>query len=82
MKTFIAIMLVLFSTVAFAGDDFIFAPVISQPSNESGFKGIDSYVVSGDNGSEVFHVMSLEPVSKDSYLIVGPNGEKKVVIKY
>ena len=61
---------------SFAGD-FIFAPVISQPAPGE----MDSYVISGDNGSEVIHVMSLEPVAKDSYLIVRPNGESNVIIK-
>ena len=57
---------------SFAGDDFIFAPVADKP----GLVGVDSYVISGDNGSEVFHVMSLDPVNNDgtllSVLVVSP----------
>jgi hypothetical protein len=78
MKTFITIILVLISTVAFAGDTFIF----SQPSDKPGLDGIDSYVITGDGPTEVIHVMSLEPVAEDSYLIVRPNGESNVVIKF
>jgi hypothetical protein len=62
---------------SFAGD-FIFAPVISQPAPGE----MDSYVISGDNGSEVIHVISLEPTTKDAYLVVGPDGESNVVIKF
>ena len=62
---------------SFAGDDFIFAPVISQPAPDA----IDSYVVSGDNGSEVIHVISLEPVAKDSYVVIRGDGKSNVVIK-
>ena len=80
MKILLTIILVLITSVAFAGD-FIFAPVISQPSNKPGLDGIDSYVISGDNGSEVIHVISLEPVAKDSYLLVRPGGKSNVVIK-
>ena len=80
--TLIFCLLFLAVPCSFAGDDFIFAPVISQPSDKPGLDGIDSYVVSGDNGSEVIHVMSLEPVAKDSYLVVGPDGESNVVIKF
>jgi hypothetical protein len=63
---------------SFAGDGFIFAPVISQPAPGE----MDSYVISGDNGSEVIHVISLEPTTKDAYLVVGPDGESNVVIKF
>ena len=76
MKTIFTIIFVLVSTVCFAGD-FIFAPVISQPAPGE----MDSYVISGDNGSEVIHVISLEPTTKDAYLVVGPDGESNVVIK-
>ena len=62
---------------SFAGDDFIFAPV----TDKSAFEDIDSYVITGNGRTEVFHVMSLEPVAKDSYLIVGPGGKSKVIIK-
>ena len=81
MKILLTIILVLITSVAFAGD-FIFAPVISQPSDKPGLDGIDSYVVSGDRGSEVIHVISLEPVAKDSYLIIRPNGKSNTVIKF
>ena len=67
-----------FPVAAFAGDTFIFSP----PPDKPGLDGIDSYVISGDNGSEVIHVISLEPVAKDSYLVVGPDGESNVVIKF
>ena len=70
-------LIFLFATCSFAGD-FIFAPVISQPAPDA----IDSYVVSGDRGSEVIHVISLEPVADDSYLIVRPDGKSNVVIKF
>jgi hypothetical protein len=63
---------------SFAGDTFIFAPVISAPAPGE----MDSYVISGDNGSEVIHVISLEPTTKDAYLVVGPDGESNVVIKF
>jgi hypothetical protein len=78
-KGIILTFCLLFLTVpcSFAGDDFIFAPVISAPEPGE----MDSYVISGDNGSEVFHVFSLEPVAEDSYLVVGPNGESNVIIK-
>jgi len=75
-------LIFLFATSSFAGD-FIFAPVISKPPSEgNGLDSVDTYVISGDNGSEVVHVMSLDPVAKDSYLIVGPNGKSNVVIKF
>ena len=77
MKILLAIILVLITSVAFAGDTFIFAP----PPDKPGLDGVDTYVITGDRGTEVFHVMSLEPVAKDSYLVVGPNGESNVVIK-
>jgi len=68
---------------SFGGDNFIFAPVISKPpSTGNGLDSVDSYVITGDNGSEVVHVMSLDPVAKDSYLVVGPDGESNVVIKF
>jgi hypothetical protein len=63
---------------SFAGDTFIFTP----PPDKPGLDGVDSYIISGDNGSKVIHVMSLEPVAKDSYLVVGPDGESNVVIKF
>ena len=66
-----------FPVAAFAGDTFIFDP----PPDKPGLDGVDTYVITGDRGTEVFHVMSLEPVAKDSYLVVGPNGESNVVIK-
>ena len=66
-----------FPVAAFAGDTFIFAP----PPDKPGLDGVDTYVITGDRGTEVFHVMSLEPVAKDSYLVVGPNGESNVIIK-
>ena len=66
-----------FPVAAFAGDTFIFTP----PPDKPGLDGVDSYVISGDNGSEVIHVMSLEPVAKDSYLVVGSDGESNVIIK-
>jgi hypothetical protein len=79
MKTIFTIIFVLVSTVCFASaGDFIFAPVISQPAPGE----MDSYVISGDNGSEVVHVISLEPTTKDAYLVVGPDGESNVVIKF
>ena len=77
MKILLTIILVLITSVAFAGD-FIFAPVADKP----GLDGVDSYIISGDGGSKVIHVMSLEPVAKDSYLVVGPDGESNVVIKF
>jgi hypothetical protein len=67
-----------FPVAAFAGDTFIFTP----PPDKPGLDGVDSYVISGDGGSKVIHVMSLEPVAKDSYLVVGPDGESNVVIKF
>ena len=63
---------------SFAGDTFIFSP----PPDKPGLDGIDSYVISGDNGSEVIHVISLEPVADDSYLIIRPNGKSNTVIKF
>ena len=82
MKTIFTIIFVLVSTVCFAcaasAGDFIFAPVISAPAPGE----MDSYVISGDNGSEVVHVISLEPTTKDAYLVVGPDGESNVVIKF
>ena len=63
---------------SFAGDNFIFAPVIDKP----GLDGVDSYVIHGDGPTKVIHVMSLEPVAKDSYLVVGPDGKSNVVIKF
>ena len=81
MKKGIALIFcLLFLTVpcSFAGDDFIFAPVIDKPGPDA----IDSYVVSGENGSEVIHVMSLEPVAKDSYIVIRPGGKSNVVIKF
>jgi hypothetical protein len=77
MRTILTICFIFISSVAFAGD-FIFAPVISQPAPDA----IDSYVVSGDNGSEVIHVISLEPVADDSYLIIRPNGESNMIMKF
>ena len=70
-------LIFLFATCSFAGDDFIFAP----PPDKPGLDGVDTYVITGDRGTEVFHVMSLDPVAKDSYLVVGPNGESNVIIK-
>ena len=67
-----------FPVAALAGDTFIFSP----PPDKPGLEGIDSYVITGDRGTEVIHVMSLEPVAKDSYLVVGPDGESNVVIKF
>jgi hypothetical protein len=69
----------LFLTVpfSFAGDDFIFAPVISQPAPDA----IDSYVITGNGHTEVIHVMSLEPIAKDSYIVIRPGGKSNVVIK-
>jgi len=82
MKTILTFILALVPCIAFAGD-FIFAPVISKPPSEgNGLDSVDTYVISGDNGSKVVHVMSLDPVAKDSYLVVGPDGESNVVIKF
>ena len=81
-KVFLTIVLILIPIAAFAGD-FIFAPVISKPpTSGNGLDSVDSYVITGDRGSEVVHVMSLEPVAKDSYLVVRPNGKSNVVIKF
>ena len=82
-KILLAICLIfLFATCSFAGDTFIFAPVISKPpTTGNGLDSVDSYVISGDNGSKVVHVMSLEPVAKDSYVVIRDNGKSNVVIK-
>jgi hypothetical protein len=66
-----------FPVAAFAGDTFIFSP----PPDKPGLEGIDSYVITGDGPTEVIHVMSLEPIAKDSYIIVRPGGKSNVVIK-
>jgi len=75
-KFFLATVLILISTVAFAGD-IIFSPVIEKPAPGE----MDTYIITGDNGSEVVHVISLEPVAKDSYVIIRDNGKSNVVIK-
>ena len=67
-----------FPVAAFAGDTFIFSP----PPDKPGLEGIDSYVIHGDGPTKVIHVMSLEPIAKDSYLVVRPGGESNVVIKF
>jgi hypothetical protein len=66
-----------FPVAAFAGDTFIFSP----PPDKPGLDGVDSYIISGDNGSEVVHVISLEPVAEDSYVVIRGDGKSNVVIK-
>jgi len=69
-------LIFLFATCSFAGD-IIFAPIIKAPAPG----GMDSYVITGDSGTEVVHVFSLDPVAKDGYVIVRDNGESNVVFK-
>ncbi len=76
MKTILTIALILISTVAFAGD-IIFSPVIEKPAPGE----MDSYVITGDGDTKVVHVISLEPVAKDSYVVIRDNGKSNVVIK-
>jgi hypothetical protein len=77
MKILLAIILVLITSVAFAGDNIIFAPVVDKP----GLDGVDSYVIHGDGPTKVIHVISLEPVAEDSYIVIRDNGKSNVVIK-
>ena len=77
MKILLTIILVLITSVAFAGDTFIFAP----PPDKPGLDGVDSYVIHGDGPTKVIHVISLEPVAEDSYIVIRDNGKSNVVIK-
>ena len=77
-KILLAICLIfLFATCSFAGD-LIFAPVIEKPAPDD----MDIYIISNDRGrSEVVTVISLDPVMKDSYVILDSKGKSSYIMK-